>query len=262
MLGLIKNECWQVLHKKKLYLSLGFLLANLLINIFQIKVYVDQEVLAMNGQSFPLQILSGSSFFIAIIITVLLADMVCEEYRQGTFKTALAHPIHRYQLVTAKLVGMVFIIAILIGFTVLISYIIGNLVFPWGDHILVQGNPLIVKGQRLQGFHGVSTTLLAGLGFFLSVFGFSMIIFFFAFAFEKTTVTIGIGVALVLLTNLATDIKILKEYFVGSFMNILPSMIMTDLGLRVIMPKIVISILYVLVFYSLSMIYFSKKDVI
>lgn len=262
MLGLIKNECWQVLHKKKLYLSLGFLLANLLINIFQIKVYVDQEVLAMNGQSFPLQILSGSSFFIAIIITVLLADMVCEEYRQGTFKTALAHPIHRYQLVTAKLVGMVFIIAILIGFTVLISYIIGNLVFPWGDHILVQGNPLIVKGQSLQGFHGVSTTLLAGLGFFLSVFGFSMIIFFFAFAFEKTTVTIGIGVALVLLTNLATDIKILKEYFVGSFMNILPSMIMTDLGLRAIMPKIVISILYVLVFYSLSMIYFSKKDVI
>ena len=216
----------------------------------------------MNAQSFPLQIISSSSFFIAIFMAVLMADMISEEYRQGTLKLILVHPVKRAQLATAKALTAGIALLVIIVFTLISSYLIGFLFFHWGDGIFVQNTPLLVHGNPLEGIRGIFCTLLASGGFMLSAFGLSMIILFLAFLSENTAVTIGIGVALVLLSNLAMSVDFLKNYFVGTYMNSLPSMIMTGAHTSQILTGIFVSIAYVVIFYLASTIFISRKDVL
>ena len=263
MLGLLKDECYKLFRKRKLYLFFALLFANQLIFVFQNKVAAgSQPQSEMNGQSFPLQMLSGSSFFIALFMAVLVADMVSEEYRQGVFKAILLHPVRRYQLVSAKAAALWIALVAVVAFTVLAAYLLGGAFFEKGDAILVSGEPIIVHGASLGGRQGAYATACAALGFIFAAFGFTMLVLFVSFLTRTSAVTIGVGVSLALLAKMAIGSRFLQKFFIGSFMDTLPSMIVAGAGLSDILLKVLISAVYAAGFYGLSALLFSRQDVL
>ena len=263
MLGLFKDECYKMFRKKKLYLFFALLLANELIFVFQSKFSAGgPQQAVMNGQSFPLQMLSGSSLFIAIFMAVLVADMVSDEYRQGNFKAVLLHPIQRGQLVCAKAASLLLALVVVVAFTGLTSCLLGGIFFGQGDAILVNGAPVISHGTSLGGLRGALATVLAALGFILAAFGLTMLALFVSFLTDSSPVTIAVGASLALFAKMALGVEVLRKAFIGAFMDTLPSMIVAGAGLPEIFLTIAIAAVYAAGFYGASILLFSGKDVL
>lgn len=255
MLGLVKNEIYKVFRLKKFYLFMGVMLALQAAQIFQ-QIFLPQEriAFALNGQSFPLAMIGGNIIVMVMFIAVLAADMIADEYKNGTFKLVLLRPVNRIQFIGAKAVALLASIAAILCFTVITSYITGTITFGWGDQLLFQGVP--IAGNS------IVITLKAALASILSSAGFGMLVIFIALITENIGITIGTALALYIISPLLERYGNIGNYSIIHLMNTFHEMFIGSATPQQIFSKIGVIAAYAVLFYIGSAVFIKRKDVL
>ena len=134
MMNLLGNELYKLFKTRKLYVFAAIMIIVLVLNLFR---YVPGDPMVVwtfkHGQSVPLNTLDLLTQFMIIFIPILLGDSVTNEHRRGTLKLPLLRPVHRSELLGAKLAAMLVFIVIMAAFYVAAAYAVGTYYLGWGD---------------------------------------------------------------------------------------------------------------------------------
>lgn len=255
MLGLIKNEIYKVFRLRKFYLFIGIVLAVQLIKVFQYTFAGnDQFLRLLNGQSFPLEIIRSSPLIMVIFISVLVSDMIADEYKKGTFKLVLLRPVSRIQFISAKIIALLVLIISLVCFAIISSYAIGAIAFKWGDTVLLNGIPYSGNGYAM--------TFKAALAYILPCFAFGMLVLFIALVSENTGITLALALGLYIISPFIEKYQNIKRYSIINLLHNFNHSILINTDIKEILISVGIMAGYVILLYISSIIFFRKKDVL
>lgn len=218
----------------------------------------SQQVIQLwtNGQSFPISFLESIvTFILPDMVIILVADIVTGEYQDGSIKLCLTRDISRTQLLFAKALALFFIIGSLLIFAMLASYIMGIIALGWG-------NEFIIKNITMPSGFSVLFTLLIYVFSTIPLFSFGMIIMFFSIISlnEGALVSIGIGILVTLM--IANEVfSSISPFIINSYFNIFNMISSEGINASIIMG-LFMTLLYAVIFYSLSLIIFKRKDIL
>ncbi|MEF3305682.1 ABC transporter permease [Paenibacillus sp. GYB003] len=256
MSKLIQCELFKVFRQKKLYLFMLILTAVEISAVFQIyRKAAGFTGFGPNGQSFPLTVLQNSTFFIPILIAILAADSIAEEYRSGNLKKALLCPVSRMDLLHAKIVSMFTVVAVLLVFLVLSSYVIGTLSFGWGERTVVDEIVYTFsEGGRL-----VAQIVLLSVPPNLA---FGMIVIIAALLTTNPGGSIGAALVLLAVSPLVEGIPQVRDFFIGYQMRVIPFLPLHDMAAMDLWGGLAVIIVYFGVLYAGSVMMIRKKDIL
>ncbi len=234
---------------------MGVILALQAVEIFQYKFLPQGKIaFSLNGQSFPLEMIGNHSIIMVMFIAVLAADMIADEYRNGTFKLVLLRPVNRIQFIGAKCVALTVSITAIVCFTVITSYIIGAIAFDWGNHLLFQGVPIAGNSFAI--------TLKSAFASILPSAGFGMLVIFIALITGNIGITIGSALALFFISPLLERYGNISKYSIIYLMNTFHEMFINSATLVQIFAKTGVIAAYIALFYVGSAIFMKRKDVL
>ena len=137
MIKIIYNEVYKLLARKKIYIFMAiilivslFSLASALITngIFKptnpnADTAMQSQILSslgrFNGQSFPLTLFGGvMSTILPIFVVILIANMVTDEYTDGSLKLPLLRQVSRNELLIGKLVSLTVVMILMMLFLI------------------------------------------------------------------------------------------------------------------------------------------------
>ncbi|WP_158289507.1 ABC transporter permease [Paenibacillus flagellatus] len=256
MSKLIQCELFKVFRQKKLYVFMLVLTAAEISAVFQIyREAAGFTGFGPNGQSFPLNVLLNGTFFIPILIAILAAESIAEEYRSGNLKKALLCPVSRMDLLHAKIVSMVTVVAVLLIFLVLSSYVIGTLAFGWGERTVV--DEMIYTFS--EGIRLVAQIVLLSVPPYLA---FGMIVIFIALLTTNPGGSIGAALVLLAVSPLVEGIPQVRSFFIGYQMQVVPFLPLHDMAAMDLWGGLAVSIVYFGVLYAGSVMMIRKKDIL
>lgn len=264
MINLIENELFKIFRLKKLYISVAIAI---LIELLEAVVYIymkqnpsglaadDLSSLAsLNGQSFPLLMLIGFNQYSVVFMSIILADIISDEFRTGTIKLSLLRPVSRIELLNSKIVALFVSLAILLGFTLITSYLVGSIFFGWGDETLIAGISYdTIKGLLLT-FQSYFFTLF-------SYFAFGMIIVFVSILCKNMGLTVGISLGLMTFLIVLENVKSVHNFSIWHQQDLYMNFI-RDFSWGNTLIGLANIIVYSVGFYILSLIIFRKKDIL
>ncbi|WP_162848606.1 ABC transporter permease [Paenibacillus nanensis] len=256
MFRLIQCELFKVFRQKKLYVCMLILTAVEISAVFQIhREAAGFTGFEPNGQSFPLIVLRNSIFFIPIMIGILAADTIAEEYRSGNLKRALLCPVSRIDLLHAKIVSLLTVVTILLIFLVLSSYIVGTLAFGWGERTVVGEIFYPSGGGARIAAQIVLLSVLPNLTF-------GMIVIFIALLTTNSGGSIGAALVLLAVSPLVEGIPQVKYLFIGYQMKVIPFYPLQDMAVMDLWGGLAVILAYFGVLYTGSVMMIRKKDIL
>ncbi|WP_194165696.1 ABC transporter permease subunit [Oceanobacillus sp. CFH 90083] len=279
---LIKNEFIKLHHYKStwaMYIILAILLiggamiTNFVANQNMLFDEVFQGELAQAYQSLGLEIptydmwaflsdnISNISF-ITILIIVVAAKIISNEYKWGTIKLLLIRPAGRGTVLTSKYIAVFLFAAVLILYTIILSMIIGLIFFgvdTW--------NPTIVDNMG-SGYTEVS--ILASIGkdilfYLVPLILLATLSFMIAILFKGSAMAIAASIVVFLAAPVIT--MLVSQYEVGKYL------LTAHLDLQSIFEgspliegtsfgfSIAVLIVYYVVFMAVGWLTFKKRDV-
>jgi ABC-2 type transport system permease protein len=208
------------------------------------------------GQAFPLILLKaliGQIFPMFIII--IAVDMITNEYRNGTFKLPLLHPVSRRKYILSKIFSIVVLIISLLGFTLISSYIIGTIFFGWGDGVIIGGNLYgSIEGIfKVLTYYSISIVPLAA---------FSMLAVVLALTFSNTGIAVGLSIGLLFALDVAKQLfPEMGFYIINSTFYIFESLFNSSLY-DVAISQVLITLIYAFISLIISDIIMKKKEIL
>jgi len=255
MLRLIGNEVFKIFANKKIY---GFIIVMIMFSLIPaLESAMGAVNFPLNGQTLPLYMFASfANLVIPIFIIVTLGDLVTDEYIGGTLKLPLLHPVSRIKLLTAKLLALIVPVTMLLLLGMIISYIVGTVLFGWGDQLLF--NDMVQSTER-----GIIITL----GFYLTsvvpLLAFAAMVMLICLQFSSSGAAVAASVGLLITFSLAGQIVVaLRPYLVITyFQELSHHLFLTGDFSKIVNGLMVISV-YGVVFYLASVHFFKKKDLI
>ena len=256
MTGLVKNEMYKVIKQKKFYIFMGIIFILIVLNALSVSTLQSKLVSEIfNGQSFPLNILNWISLIIVIFITVLIADLVTDEHKNGTLKLSLIRPITRNNLITAKLISLFVTLLIIQVFTFSISYIIGTIFFGWGHNLTFIGTEFNI-------FNGLLFTLVSYMFTILPYMAFGTIILFISLLSSSVGVTIAISLGSWFLISLVGQMFTeTSPYIITTYFNFYVEFV-NDIVVKDILVGFAVILGYGIIFSLASLLLFKKKNIL
>jgi ABC-type transport system involved in multi-copper enzyme maturation permease subunit len=265
MINLIKNETFKVFRLKKLYIfmAIGFVL--LIINCIEflvLKSFSEQvppgliDMLSnLSGQSFPMMMLPGLAQLIIIFMAILLADIISDEYKNGTLKLSLLRQVSRADLLISKIVAMFITVAVFLGFTMIVSYIAGTLFFGWGDKTVINNETFETGKGLILTFQSYLITLFPYLGF-------GMLIVFISVLLTSMGATIGISLGTMIVLSIVELIEQVKDYSIYHQMNYFYTNFISGFKWGSTFLDILIIMAYIAIPYIGSVLVLKNKDIL
>lgn len=276
MFKLIKNEVYKIFKQKKLYIFMGVVLAMtvlqyvgyLIMKNMKLDPNVPNPFANINGQSFPITMLSGMSTIIVIYMTILLADIVTDEYKNGTLKLSLLRPITRLKLLVSKISGLFIAILALQVFSLIVTYVLGTIFFGWGDNFLLTGMRFSATGDvvnistSFSMMNGILFTIGSYLLVILPYMAFGMFIFFISLLYSNMGATIGTALGVWFVFSLISQlIKQVRPYIIDTYYTFYLQFV-KDPDIKQIILGFTVIALYGIVFFASSVLVFRKKDIL
>jgi ABC-2 type transport system permease protein len=255
MTALIKNEIYKTLRLKKLYI---FILILLLQEILAVYYYqpggqMKSVIVTADAQSIPLALLNGLAQFMSIYIPIYLADVITDEYKNGTLKLTLLRPIDRIQFLHGKIIGLLVFIMIMISFFIITSYTVGMIAFGSGDYTIYNGvSYLPVKG--------VCLTILLSFAMVLPYMACGMIVILIAFSSTTMSTTILLSVGFLTFGQYLDAFDQIKHYSIVHQMYFFHEYFVKHPDFELALQSIIVLVLYIVTFYFLSAKTLKKKD--
>ncbi|MEC9488219.1 MAG: ABC transporter permease [Halanaerobium sp.] len=252
MANLIENELIKLFAKKKLYIFLGIIFAMILIPGLVFKF--SEVAKPVSGQQFPLEILNSNvELLLPIFLAILVADLITEEYRDGTLKLFLVHPVSRSKLLHAKLITILIAVVILMAFSLVASYAMGTILFGWG-----QG--LQFGDANYQGFQGILVTAGAHLFSILPLMACALVLLVIALNLTSGGAVVGISIGLIMgLTVLGQISLAARPYLLTTYFRYY-LLFLNQPGWKELLQGVAAVLLYGGISYILSLRFFQHKD--
>lgn len=274
---LVKTELYKIFTKPRTYIAFGAVFVIIL--GIQLGFYFEgEEVLSFVIQnlkdSFIFQgklintwtvsyiVLNSLWIHIPVLIALVTGDLIAGEANSGTFRLILTRPVSRTKLLIAKFFAGFTYTYMVIIFMIVMSLGFGSLLFGGGDLLLLKGTLNIFPSEDalwrfgLAYAYGIlSMTVVASLAFMLS-----------AFAENSIGPIIGTVAIIVGITILSTlGFSILKPVLPYLFTTYLPSWQLFfdyELDMEKIIRAVVVDLVYIVLFLSVTFYYFRKKDIL
>lgn len=258
MINLVKNELFKVFRLKKLYI---FMLILLLQEILAVYYYqpgggqMKSVIVTPDAQSIPLALLNSLAQFMIIYIPLYLADVITDEYKNGTLKLSLLRPIDRIQFLHGKIIGLLVFILIMISFFILSSYMVGTIAFGWGDYT-------IYNGVSYPPVKGICLTILLSFAMVLPYMASGMIIILIAFSATTMSTTILLSIGVLTFGQYLNVFDEIKYYSIVHQMYFFHEYFVKQSNLELALQSIIVLVLYIVVFYILSAKTLKRKDLL
>ena len=254
MIGLVKNELIKFISHKKLYWFLGLIT---ILYLLPVLMTVFVKIKTFDGQIFPYTMASLiTAWIMPIVLIVMIAESITDEYTSGTLSLSLVQPISRTQLITAKIVALLIITTFLLTLAMLLGYGIGTLFFGWGTDFMIRG----VVYSTGEGIRITATTFLASV---FPLMAFSTMIIFLALLLSGTAAVTGVAIG-ILLTYTFADllIKEIQPYLINAYFSLLPTMLSFPTSPQKLQFAMLFITVHGLIFYLASLMLFNKKDML
>ena len=274
MIKIIYNEVYKLLARKKIYIFMAiilivslFSLASALITngIFKptnpnADTAMQSQILSslgrFNGQSFPLTLFGGvMSTILPIFVVILIANMVTDEYTDGSLKLPLLRQVSRNELLIGKLVSLTVVMILMMLFLILLGSGLGTAFFGWGDRFLI-------KGRAISSSQGFIFTLLIYGSSLISLVSFGMVILLFAVLLDNSGSVVAIGMG-ILFSSLFLG-QVLPEtspYLISSYFNTY-ELFTSQTGLKEVALGFLVILTYGIGFLIPSIFIFKRKDLL
>jgi len=257
---LLQNELFKMFRTKKLYVFFGIFMVIRIADAYfhNTGSSLQTTIETANAQSFPIEMKNDAIQFFVIFIAIYIADILTDEYKNGTHKLPLLRPIGRVRLLNSKIAAMVAFNIILTLFCVASTYAIGLVAFGWG-------HSTIYDGVTYSTIDGVLLTAKVYAATILPLTAFGMICVFVAVvAKHMTTVVVSafflfiVGEflsALRAVSSVANDLIVNQLFFFSDhFIN--------NNNSSALAISVVVNLSYIVMFYLLSIAVFKKRDIL
>lgn len=260
LLNLVQNEFQKMFARKKIWVFFGLLLIITLIaggalgHLKNNPDFEEASIQQLTGQTFPLAMFEGLDDLLAIFVILLIADLITEEYVNGTLKVSLLRPVSRTQLLIAKVVVLAIVMAMLLIFTMIVSYIAGIIFLGWGDQ-------MILEDQTLTTTQGVLTVVKGYLSMILPVTALGLVTMLISLHLNSVGSTIGIGLAIYFISEIAGQLsQTLRPFLLTTYFRYY--LIVINGNWKQILNGLAAFLIYGGGCYLLSLITFKRKDLL
>ncbi|GAA4837888.1 ABC transporter permease [Paenibacillus vulneris] len=250
-LNLVRNEQMKIYSRLRTWIMLGIILIFVVSMAFMLKYVIESGI----DHAFSFMVMStGLSWLVFLFSIIIAGDIVASEFTWGTIKLLLIRPATRSKILASKYVSVVLALTAFTLFLLIISYFVGLLFFGLsGAASDAESFPRIMQAY---GIKWIDQLMYVTLAFMISA------------AFRSSSLAIGLSICL--MPTADTIVMVLAQfkytwvkYILFANTNLSPYLLggkppvagMT-LGFSVTML-----ILYWLLFYAVSWLLFTKRDV-
>jgi ABC-2 type transport system permease protein len=268
MVNLVKNEVYKALKQKKLLVFAIIVTVWVLVLAISKHAQINESFNEINGQSFPLTVLKGIYFLVVVLMTILLSEMITDEYKNGTLKHTLLRPVTRVKLLISKVLALLIFNISFLVFILLVSYFVGTIIFGWGNGFEFGGTKLSSAGDYIgvrQSFSGMNGVLFMIAAYMLTLFQFmatGMVILLISLLFSNSGAAIATSLALwVVLPPILQAVKQIRPFLLDSYFYFI-SAFLINIDIMQVIRGFVVIFVYGFIFLSISVYMFKKKDIL
>ena len=254
MINLIRNEFIKLFANRKIH---AFLAVIFIIEVIPVLLSLFSVYKIEDGQTFPLFFFGiTSALILPIFLTIIISEMITEEYLIGTLSLSLIHPVSRYKMIGAKTLTIFLTILLSLTYTMLLAYLIGTLLFGWGDVFLN-------KGITYTASEGVLLTIGTYLVSAFPLLAYSMVIMFFSLIFNSSAVVVGAALGLLITTTFAGYLVTeIQPYLINSYLNNFSYSLMFSKDTTFLLMGLKVIAFYGIFFYLINSIILKKRDLV
>lgn len=278
MWRLTKIELFKIFSKPRTYIA--FAAIAIIILLVQMALYVDGEtyldfIMRSINQSFSIEGKKMNGYFVffvilqtllvhvPLLIALVAGDMIAGEANMGTLRVMLTKPFSRTALMMSKffatsiytLLLLTFMAIMGLGLSMLIFGVSDLMVFKSEMFILLNKHDVMWRYCAAYGFAGLSMITVAALAFFLSVFAENSI--------GPIITTMSIVIVFTILTTMDIPFfNVLKPYLFTNHMLNWKGFFENPVDYKEITKSIMVLIAHIVLFISLAIFIFRKKDVL
>ncbi|WP_232700242.1 ABC transporter permease [Brevibacillus daliensis] len=268
-LRLVQNEIMKINSKRQSILFFSLLAGLVLITAIIIKAYISDLALVMNYLQFTMLTITIFGFLITLFGLILGAQIVTDEYKDGTIKQLLIRPSSRVSILFSKYLSVLIMITAAYFFLFVWSSLLGFIFFGAGEGLAsAEKIPLLEEIGNLT-FTVVFQFYLTELP---SLFFLATLSFFTATIFKRSALALSVAIIAYFSGKVIGGLS--QNYWWGEYIvfNHLPLYAYSDsvviqrfsspaypeLGLSF---SIIILVLYFAIMLGSSALVFSKRDV-
>lgn len=253
MSGVIKNELIKIFLKKKIYIFMAIIFIMTILPAFIFR-FAETDI-DMTGQMFPVENMTMNlGMLIPIFLSILISDMITEEYINGTLKIPLIHPVSRKKLFNGKLLALLIATTTLVLFSLIISYGSGYIFFEWGES-------LQINNVDYFGINSIFVTVGLYVSSLFPLLAFSTVIIFIALKLTSSGAVVGVSVGFIFALNILSQlVEKLRPFLIYTYFN--PIVFLISPGGVDLLQGIIIIFIYGVIFYVLSLKMFEKQDLL
>jgi ABC-2 type transport system permease protein len=278
MFSLVLTECQKIAAKPRSYI--GLIAISIIVGLIHLAMFLDGmnyisfvtgpiqtafilEGNVLNGNLVCFIILQTLIIQIPLLVALVTGDLISGEAAMGTLRLLATKPISRMQIVFSKFMAGAIYTFILLFWLGIISLGLGLLFFGSGDLIVLKSEEMVVipGDQTLWRFYCAFGIAFLSL---LVVASFSMALS--CFADNSIGPIISTMAVIILFTIIGTMeipfFDLIKPYLFTTHMVIWRNFFDAPLPIEQIQNSVLVLVLHIVFFLSVSIIVFKKKDIL
>ncbi len=278
MFSLVLTECQKIAAKPRSYI--GLIAISIIVGLIHLAMFLDGmnyisfvtgpiqtafilEGNVLNGNLVCFIILQTLIIQIPLLVALVTGDLISGEAAMGTLRLLATKPISRMQIVLSKFMAGSVYTFILLFWLGIISLGLGLLFFGSGDLIVLKSEEMVVipGDQTLWRFYCAFGIAFLSL---LVVASFSMALS--CFADNSIGPIISTMAVIILFTIIGTMeipfFDLIKPYLFSTHMVIWRNFFDAPLPIEQIQNSVLVLVLHIVFFLSVSIIVFKKKDIL
>ena len=277
MVQLLRIELFKIFRRPRTYISFGIVTA--ITFVIQLAMLSDGKSFVgfalqgineqfdihgsvLNGYLVAYIILQSLLIHIPLLVALVAGDMLAGEASLGTLRLLLTRPVSRSQLVLVKFFASFLYTVLLIIWLAVVALFLSMLLFGTGDMINLKSDAFVMllrsdimwRYAAAFVFAILAMTTIAAMSMLLSAFADNSI--------GPIISTMGIVVVLTILSNLELPLfNIIKPYLFTTHMIGWKGFFDDPVPYAAILRSSVILALYTIVFITVTIFYFNRKDI-
>jgi ABC-2 type transport system permease protein len=278
MWTLISIELFKIFKKWRTYI--GFIAIAVLIPVIQLAMLAEGERSLdfmtrnlkqsfvfvgnlLNGYLISYIILNSLVIHIPFLITLVAGDLLAGEATAGTYRLLIIRPVSRFKIITSKFLSGIIYTNLLVVWLAVISLGLGIIIFGVGELIVIKSTSILILPKSdifwrfLSGylFASLSMMVVASLAFLFS----SLV----ENAIGPIVSTMAIIIAFIIISTI--DISFfqkIKPYLFTTYMSSWRLFFDDPIDFPQIIRSAIILLGHIIVFFTVTVSIFSKKDIL
>jgi ABC-2 type transport system permease protein len=199
---------------------------------------------------------------VPLLIVIVTGDLLAGEANAGTFRILLTRPVSRFSLVTAKYIAALVYTLVIVIFLAMLSIGLGLLIFGKGDLMVFLGgvnifeeNDILWRFAAAYALGFLSMTTVAALSLLFSSLSNNSL--------GPILTTMAILITFTMISSLDLEVfRAIKPFLLTTYLDTWQLFFYFDINVKEILTAAVILLFHILIFYSMTVFSFNRKDIL